>query len=90
MAVGNQNMVGGVSIQQKETVAGMAHFAGTGPNGKTCKDCGFLKSKDRTKSSAFDRIVYNCLKFKELTRRNVELETPYASCCKYFEEKPQT
>jgi hypothetical protein len=86
VAVGNLNMTD-VSVQQKETSCGMAHFAGTGPNGKTCKECRYLQSRDLTKSDLFGRIVYHCRKFKEMTKKNVELETSNLLSCKYFEEK---
>lgn len=62
------------------TYQGMAHFAGTGPLGATCRDCTFLDNTNTkgTKPRA-------CRKFTELTGRKGKVVPLYADACKYFQ-----
>ena len=60
--------------------AGMAHFAGTGPNGARCRDCKFWVDVSR-------RLNKPCRKFKSLRGRRGPLVPGTASACKYFEEE---
>jgi hypothetical protein len=61
---------------------GMAHFAGTGPKGKTCGGCKFWTHRTAN--------FYGCDKYKELMRgkagKPIRGSLP---ACKYFEQKPQ-
>ena len=67
------------SIRQSH--AGMAHFAGTGPQGKTCKSCAFF-NYDRKKPSANQF----CRKYFELASgKKAKDKIPHnASACKYY------
>jgi hypothetical protein len=54
--------------------AGMAHFAGTGPAGKTCGDCGHMAGR-------------YCAMYQKLTTKiGNTIRKTYPSC-KYFEAK---
>jgi hypothetical protein len=76
----NQNLKqDAVGRAAAHTHAGMAHFAGTGPAGKTCRECslwrfeGYKKTDRKPKNGACEkglgaRFVYNAL------------------ACKYFEQ----
>ena len=56
------------------TVPGMAHFAGTGPQGKLCKDCQFYSGNQ-------------CGQFRRMTGRAGKKFASTTSSCKYFEQK---
>jgi hypothetical protein len=64
----------------QRTVAGMADWAGTGPKGMACGDCGFLVPRGA--------IGYGCDKYRQLTgeqpRQDIPRRTP---SCKYFEAR---
>jgi len=61
------------------TVLGMAHFAGTGPYGKTCGDCKFLTFIKDTHS--------RCEQFRRLMGKYGPRDIPsYTRACRYFVE----
>jgi hypothetical protein len=74
------------------THAGMAHFAATGPQGKTCRECklwqllkgifaAYYSSKGKTLKP------HPCQKFQQLTGKRGPC-VPHNSCaCKYFEQR---
>jgi hypothetical protein len=65
----------------KETFAGMAHFAGSGPAGFRCRECEHWATHHLSKP---------CRKFKRLTGRKARPVPGAAAACKYFSEhKPQ-
>lgn len=66
---------------------GMAHFAGTGPEGKTCGQCahyGFYRESKVGKSYR----VSGCGKYQRLTGHPGPAFHKDTSSCKYFEPKP--
>jgi len=79
----NLTIIAGVP-SKSDAKPGMAHFAGTGPNGKRCGECifrGYFRNPNDI------RKYYGCLKFKKLTGRNgPAVEADWRSC-KYFEPK---
>lgn len=65
------------------THQGMAHFAGTGPQGAICKACEFfggLAKGDLTRPAT-------CQKFRSLTGKQGQKIPPSACACKYFERR---
>jgi hypothetical protein len=54
--------------------AGMAHFAGTGPAGKTCGDCGHMDGR-------------YCAMYQKLTNKAGNTIRKIYPSCKYFEAK---
>jgi hypothetical protein len=75
---------GPVDKLARQSFAGMAHFAGTGPRGATCKQCKLwnydpIKSPDETKA--------RCWKYKQITNHNGGLVPSVALACKYFEPR---
>jgi hypothetical protein len=54
------------------SVPGMAHFAGTGPKGKTCGECAYW-------------MLQRCDKYRQLAHRPGPRNIPFhTSSCKYF------
>lgn len=76
-------------------VPGMAHFAGSGPYGKTCGDCrhrGYEREKKRGKWDETLRQYVSewyrylgCAKFKQLTGTSGPVIRSDNRSCKYFE-----
>jgi hypothetical protein len=64
----------------RQSYSGMAHFAGTGPDGRRCGACAFFDRKD-------DKPEAICTKYKALTNRIGKLIPLEALACKYFEAK---
>jgi len=79
--------------RRTRTVPGMAHFAGTGPVGKTCREC--LHWTGRGNESGyyaaggkFGGVLRNrsCEKYRSMMHDTVGPTVPYsAAACKYFE-----
>ena len=96
MAIGNQYLTE-INVEQTQTMPGMAHFAGTGPAGKTCGDC-VNRGYHRKRIPKFDaRIndwveksykVNGCAKYNQLTGKHGGVIDPRLHACRYFEEKP--
>jgi hypothetical protein len=75
-----------VSKQQAETAPGMAHFAGTGPVGKTCGQCVFKGySHDHGKNGGRSN---GCRKAYELLGKKAKTPdiSPKLKACKYFDQ----
>jgi hypothetical protein len=66
-----------------EVKPGMAHFAYTGPAGKTCGDCAACQIQ------AGRRELYRCATFKRLTGKIGNCIMKQFGACKYFEQKQQ-
>lgn len=76
----------------------MAHFAGTGPQGETCRQCTFWGVADGSDPVRyFDYYAkggghgggikpHSCRKFKSLTRQEGAKVPSEARACKYFEQ----
>jgi hypothetical protein len=78
---------------RRRTVPGMAHFAGTGPKGKTCRECsewtgcgkeaGYYAPKGAHGGLIKPR---SCDKYRELMRGDIgEPIPPDTMACKYFD-----
>lgn len=67
-----------------ETYAGMAHFAGTGPLGKTCGDCCHFE-RQKSRKTAFMTIEAACTKTRERGPRYVKPIPSSAAACTYFD-----
>lgn len=76
--------------QIKQTVAGMAHLAASGPLGAQCKDCAFYGYNRVIRNKAGDAVktVFQrnrCAKFHELTGgQHGGPIPPGTESCKYF------
>jgi hypothetical protein len=78
---------------------GMAFFAGTGPQGKTCGDCAHLGYRRQSQvghwSEKLQQEIYRsyrvqkCAVFKSMTGRHGANIDVYYHACKYFEPKPR-
>lgn len=69
---------------KRDVQPGMAHFARTGPAGKTCGDCahrGYFRNKDDV------RKHYGCARFRQLTDKNGPAVESGWHACKYFNQK---
>jgi hypothetical protein len=66
----------------------MAHWAGTGPTGKHCKDCWFRGYHRRVKKKSAWSAA--CEKFYKLTNRHGPAIRGGLHACKYFFERPKS
>lgn len=67
----------------KETPSGMAYWAGTGPSGRTCRECEKFKADGYNAASLLKTA--KCAKYTELSLRE-GMKIPHDSkACKYFE-----
>jgi hypothetical protein len=66
-----------------DAIEGMAHFAGSGPVGKTCGDCKHHGGLVRSKRRIWDR----CAMFKQLTGEHGPEVSKYNKSCRYFEPR---
>lgn len=74
----------GQTLAQSQSYPGMAHFAGTGPKGRQCKDCIFATKPTKSKGHP----VIACTKYKQLTKDKVDRKfPPGAWACRHFEWK---
>ena len=66
--------------QMRATIPGMAHWAGTGPEGTCCGDCHHLIPRGS--------LGYGCDKYRQLMGRQVENEIPRQTrSCRHFEQR---
>ena len=74
-----------LEAQLRETPVGMAHWAGTGPVGKTCGDCVFWRDIGEGTKLKKNR----CRKFTQLTNGTIgPRPLPHKTrSCKYWEAK---
>jgi hypothetical protein len=86
------NMFANVSAgQQRQTHKGQAHWAGSGPEGKSCRECKFFLPQGRYASGSPSRAMGElkpgrCRKAAQLTGRQTAAFTYRAIACKYFEQ----
>ena len=77
--------------QVNSSYDGMAHFAGTGPAGRTCRECVFWARQGGVKTSfarlGGELLPRRCRKFRKLTMgRVVNTGVPHqAEACRHFE-----
>ena len=85
-----------LSRQIAASYPGMAHFAGTGPTGKSCRECAFYVTDGYYSKTGGHRGALKpgrCRKYREMMRGQWGEKFSYAAqACKYFEqaEKPPT
>lgn len=82
-----------------QALPGMAFFAGTGPDGKTCADCKFRgltrQSSKETYSERLQQFVSKtyrttqCQMFKRLAGEYGSAVKKNYPACKYFDAKPK-
>jgi hypothetical protein len=75
----------------RATHPGMAHFAGTGPHGKTCRECSFWAHTQydyRSKNGKYAGEIKpaSCKKFRALMHEEGPQIPHMAAACKYFEQ----
>jgi hypothetical protein len=72
------------------TYPGQAHWAGTGPRGRTCRECMLWNVGDgRGDYADFGGIKpRRCAKFQILTMRRGQPIPHYAPACRHFEINP--
>lgn len=86
-------------LDKNDAKPGMAHFAGTGPQGKTCGDClhrGYYRqsrkgkwNETRQQEEFKSYRVSKCAVYKSLTGHHGGDIDKYWASCKYFEPKKQ-
>ena len=69
--------------RKRDAVAGMAHFAGAGPEDTTCKTCIFFQHR-----SGRRRTRFGCQKYFELTGRHGPAIDGTNASCRYYEPTP--
>lgn len=76
----------------KDSHAGMAHWAGTGPEGKTCRECQFafdFKRYGKSNKTLPGRLQNaRCRKFQSMTGKQGRKLDPNTASCRFFEEHP--
>lgn len=83
----------------RKTPPGMAHWAGSGPEGKTCRECLRYSDEGRYAANAKKHPAGGlkpgrCLKFQEMRKaqreKNIKGDKfPHTTpACKYFEQHP--
>jgi hypothetical protein len=76
------------SQEEKNTWAGMAHFAGTGPPGKTCRECEHWAHAGYNANGTIMRAA--CEKFQKMMPAAKQQPFPhYLRACKYFVSNPR-
>src|SRR5262245_1049479 len=81
--------------QIRTSYSGMAHFANSGPLGRTCAQCAHLGYYQQRRDAAgnLTNATFRrggCQKFFELTGKHGPAVPPSACACKYFQLKDQT
>ena len=81
-------------IEKGRTVPGMAHWAGGGPEGKTCRECDFYTFEGywspSSKKTANGLKDGRCRKYKEMMMGKKGVKFDYRSkACKFFELNPK-
>ena len=76
----------------KNTHAGQAHWAGSGPEGRTCRECNFYKTAGHyANSGKRPRQLKDarCNKFRQLMGKKSGAPIPHhAKACRFFDENP--
>jgi len=98
MPILNQNLTD-LDTHQVQSEPGMAHFAGTGPRGKTCGHCtywGYSKESGRGRENKETDEIYKpmkshkgCKKYFLITGKHGPAIKAALLSCKYFEEIPK-
>lgn len=80
-----------VDALARQSHPGQAHFAGTGPHGKTCRECVFWNHVTydyRSKSGKWRGLILpaNCKKYQQITQKVGDKIPDDAAACKYFDQ----
>jgi len=75
----------------RQTYPGMAHFAATGPRGKTCRECIFWNHGPhdyRAKNGKYRGLIEpaRCKKYQQLTTFEGDKIPDEAAACRYFDQ----
>src|SRR5262245_15284343 len=80
-----------LEYQIRNTHAGQAHFANTGPLDATCGQCVFLGYWEKRTNAAGDTVGTThrngCEKFYQLTGKHGGLVPASAAACRHFQRK---
>jgi len=68
----------------RQSYPGMAHFAGTGPDGMTCNRCQHYDYDPIKHSGKMERP---CKRYQQLTGKLGKAVPALASACRHFEQK---
>lgn len=76
----------------RETPPGMAHWAGTGPSGKSCRECGHWKTRGRYASAANRHAAGElkpspCGKYESLMQQKGPPIEHWRRACRHFEPR---
>jgi hypothetical protein len=78
-----------LAAQMRATRPGQAHWAGTGPAGKTCGQCSHLGYWEQVRNSTGDTVYSRhrtgCAKFFQLTGKHGAVIPPAAGACRHFQ-----
>lgn len=82
-----------VDTLARQSYSGMAHFAGTGPHLKTCRECLFWDHQPfsyRSKNGKYSGQIKPacCKKYQQITSQIGDAVPDEAAACKYFDENP--
>jgi hypothetical protein len=79
--------------KQAQTHSGMAHWAGTGPQGKTCRECKHWQLVQGMGSYYGENGIHGgslkprlCFKYMALTDTTGDFVPHHAAACRHFEE----
>jgi hypothetical protein len=80
-----------VDTLARASFPGMAHFAATGPHGKTCRECAFFAHGPhdyRAKNGKHRGLIEpaTCKKYQQITLRAGAKVPDDAAACKYFDQ----
>jgi hypothetical protein len=85
-----RNLTGGyaptLAEQLRQSLAGMAHFAGSGPAGTVCGGCVFLADLSVGRPGRVRRRRHpGCRKFFQMTGKHGDALPPHTPSCRYYE-----
>jgi hypothetical protein len=82
---------------KRDLKPGMAHFPGTGPEGKTCGDCMHRGYKVQSQSASWDKKTkqsiyrwyktYKCAMYRKLMQHNGPAVKSWYPACRHFQDK---
>jgi len=80
-----------LAAQIARTRAGMAHWAASGPLGRTCADCSYLTYWQQIRNAAGNIVATKrcrgCAKFFALTGRHGPVVSKHTEACRHFEPR---
>ena len=83
-----------LAAMMRATKPGQAHWAGSGPAGKTCGDCAHLGYQRQRRNASGDLVkserTGGCQQFFRLAGNHGPVVPATASACRYFEPRYET